>query len=225
MSVVKKISENRKFIITEDESIIYIKDEFVNEIQSSNKFIFEIMTEQRKEKRNKELKDYTKFTNNLNFKKTKNDCLILAESLISKNIYNPEYKKSKLRVFEKKRRLFGYTYKQNTEIAQDLNKEENKRDYKKINPDIMEAYAIIPVESTEDMDVCPYHVSAVILKDGNTNITLEADSGCYKLKKPVFDMYYTNMEEKSFYERYKNMYTINEKEPVVGVLKLREDES
>lgn len=217
-----KISSNKKIIIDEnDESSIYIKEEFIEEMKESNMYIFNYLTKLRENSRIKKLENYSKFTNKLNFSKYDNDCLILAESIISKNIENPNYKKSLLRVVEEKERLFGYTDKQNIKIANDIKKKSNEIDYTNINPNIMDAYVIMPVELIKDSGNCPYHVAAVILKDGDTNITLEADAGC-KLKKGVFDMYSTVNKDETFYRRYKSNYTVNRKIPVGGLLKLRE---
>ena len=52
---------------------------------------------------------------------------------------------------------------------------------------------------------CPYHVASVIFKDGETNITLEADAG-KKTQKPIFDMYSTTKPLHTFYANHWKTY-------------------
>ena len=56
---------------------------------------------------------------------------------------------------------------------------------------------MIPHSIPLDKGVCPYHAATVIFKDGETNITLEADSGI-KTQKPIFDMYSTTIPKYTF---------------------------
>lgn len=215
-------SANKRFAInSEDENSIYIEYKYINEIKCSNRFIFDYLNEIRISSRTNKMEGYSKYTNTINFKKFDNDCLILAEGIIGKELKDPNHKKSLLRIIEDKEHLFGYTDKQNIQIANDINKKSTIDDYVRLNPEIMQAYGIMPVILPKDEKTCPYHVESVIFKDGNTNITLEADSGCSKLDKPIFDIYSTIIPEKSFYERYKKTYTVNKKSPACGILKLR----
>jgi hypothetical protein len=125
-----------------------------------------------------------------------NDCLILAESL-SADI--PKYQSTKCHFREKNTKLiFGYTDSQNIRIAKTPAAIQNKR----ANPDVGDAYAIVRTEIIENN--APYHIAYVLFKDGNTNITMEADAGDPDLKFPIFDMYDNN--EKTFHGQFSELY-------------------
>jgi hypothetical protein len=215
-----KFSENKVFAIdTNQEQNLFIKKDEVERVRNTNSIVLNKFSNL--PHRIKELKEYDRFTNNLNLKKIPNDCLILAEGLVSGNLNQFDNKKALLRVDEPKHRLFGHTDGQNITIANDalkeLNKGTNDELFHNISPNINDAYVMMPVE----LDVsggCPYHAAAVIFKDNDTTITLESDAGNVKMRKPVFDMYSTVYPSKSFYSKFKDMYTVNNKIPAVGKL-------
>ena len=60
---------------------------------------------------------------------------------------------------------------------------------------------MVPHDIPVDTGICPYHAATVIFKDGNTNITIEADAGLDKIHKPIFDMYSTTIHKYSFFKR------------------------
>lgn len=108
-------------------------------------------------------------------------------------------------------KLFGNTYKQNTDIAQDGGWFTDEA----TDPAIGEAYAIAPtvLPGETGKAEAPYHVAAVIAKDGTDNITLEADAGTVR-SRPLFDMYDTqpplarvDANSKTFHEVYASGYT------------------
>lgn len=177
-----------------------------------------------------------------------NDCLGLSELLVKST------KKSSTRAEllapgtgKGSGYLFGNTYKKNNEIALDSNWYENEA----TNPNIGEAYAIIPTvmpgKSIDGSDEYPYHAAAVIAKDGTDNITLEAFAGSGQ-SRPDFHMYDTqpyssrsNKRSKTFHEVYMDALTyerienpsgggrkrkapvIREFTPTTGVLRARTD--
>ena len=125
-----------------------------------------------------------------------NDCLILAESL-SADI--PGYQSTKCHFREKNTNLiFGFTDAQNIRISNTPSAIQNEL----ANPDVGEAYAIVRRKIVEGE--APYHIAYVLFKDGNTNITLEADAGDPDLKYPVFDIYDDN--RKTFHARFSKLY-------------------
>lgn len=118
-----------------------------------------------------------------------NDCLHMAESFAC-NIPHYQAKKSIFR--EKMTNLkFGYSTKQNLKIIHEKKAVLND----KANPNIGEAYAIVEKNLKEDS--VPYHIAFVLYKDGNTNITIEADAGDLSLIFPVFDMYSIEKSKKN----------------------------
>ena len=125
-----------------------------------------------------------------------NDCLILAESL-SADV--PGYQSTKCHFREKTTNLaFGFTDSQNIRISNTPSAIQNER----ANPDIGEAYAIVRKEIIEGE--APYHSAYVLFKDGNTNITMEADAGDPDLTYPVFDIY--DDRRKTFHARFSKLY-------------------
>jgi hypothetical protein len=66
---------------------------------------------------------------------------------------------------------------------------------------------MVPYKIPKDKDICPYHAAIVLFKDGNTNITSEADAG-KSMKLPVFDMYSTDNFEFSFYTSHLQTYSL-----------------
>lgn len=215
-----KYSDNRVFAIDDrQEHNLFIKKQHVDIIKLTNPNLFSNLTNIKH--KNKNFSDYEKFTVNIDFKKLPNDCLMLAEGIASGNLQNLDNTKAILRVDEPKQRLFGHTDKQNITIAnevfKELNKGSNDKLFHTINPDINDAYVMMPLELDLSGQHCPYHAAAVIFKDENTRITLEADAGA-NMKKPVFDMYSTLSPTKSFYSKFSEMYTVNGKKPAIGKL-------
>jgi len=64
---------------------------------------------------------------------------------------------------------------------------------------------MVPYEIPVDSGTCPYHVATVVFKDGDTNITIEADAGI-KLDKPIFDMYSVSLFKYSFFISHVKTY-------------------
>ena len=64
---------------------------------------------------------------------------------------------------------------------------------------------MVPYEIPIDSGTCPYHAATVIFKDGDTNITIEADAGI-KLDKPIFDMYSVSLFRHSFFINHVKTY-------------------
>ena len=128
-----------------------------------------------------------------------NDCLQFAESL---TIGEPNYSGKKCILKNKSSGLvFGYSDANNIRIATTASAVLNER----ANPEIGETYAI--VRQKVAVGYAPYHIAHVIFKDGNMNITVEADAGNPDLKQPVFDMYSTDPTSGgTFHDTYKKMY-------------------
>ncbi len=222
MSGIKQ-SMNKVYIVDpEDEEVLYIREDALSEAKESNPFIFKQMNEIRQSRRSQKFPGYAKFGNIIKFKELDNDCLLLSEGIITEDLSKPTMQKAKLRVQEDRGRLFGHSDKQNVQIAKDIMKKTSEKEYKDLNPEIMEAYAILPVVLPKDTGVCPYHAATVILKGGDTNITWEAVSGISGIRKPVFDIYSTSIPDKSFYTRYKDMYSVNGKAPAATILYSRD---
>lgn len=141
-----------------------------------------------------------------------NDCLGLAEKLADSTKVasgRAEFRAPGSGPGEGK--VFGSTYTQNTEIAQNPAWYQDEA----TNPAIGEAYAIAPTVKPGETGVpeAPYHVAAVIAKDGTDNITLEADAGTVR-SRPLFDMYDTqpplarvDANSKTFHEVYASNFT------------------
>lgn len=125
-----------------------------------------------------------------------NDCLILAESL---SVDIPKYQSTKCQFREKNTNLvFGFNDPQNIKISNNPSAIQNER----ANPDVGEAYAVVRRRLVKGK--VPYHIAYVLFKDGNTNITMEADAGDPDLKYPVFDIYDNN--EKTFHDAFSELY-------------------
>jgi len=123
-----------------------------------------------------------------------NDCLQFAESMASGILgYNEEACIFKERQSNRK---FGYTDKINIEIAKNSANVLNEN----ANPAVGEAYAIVRKRVMKGK--APYHIGYVLFRDGDTNITLEADAGNIDLQHPVFDMYSTTDPARSWHTRY-----------------------
>ena len=125
-----------------------------------------------------------------------NDCLKFAESLVSDV---PCYDKQRCVLKEESTNLlFGHTYVQNMRIAKMAVKDEDA------NPNVGEAYAIVRMKHKNN--TAPYHIATVIAKDGNTNITMEADAGA-DLTYPIFDMYDVHGKNPSFHMKFNAFFS------------------
>jgi len=125
-----------------------------------------------------------------------NDCLILAESL---SVDIPGYQSTKCHFREKNTNLvFGFNDPQNIRISNNPSAIQNEL----ANPDVGDAYAVVRRRLVKGK--VPYHIAYVLFKDGNTNITMEADAGNPKLEYPVFDIY--DINEKTFHHAFSELY-------------------
>ena len=127
-----------------------------------------------------------------------NDCLQFAESMASGVLgYNEEACIFK----EKQSNLeFGDTDKLNIDIAKNSANVRNEN----ANPNVGEAYAVVRKRVVKGK--APYHIGYVLFKDGDTNVTLEANAGDPDLEHPVFDMYSTSDPALSWHARYIDDY-------------------
>ena len=160
--------------------------------------------------------NYTRFImkNKYNTRGARSDCLNHAERCSSRN---PKYDKNAC-VFsvqsssKKTPRKFGVSdstignlrnYTRNYVATPRKNPMYNHN----VNPNIGDTYAMIPYVIPKDKGICPYHVATVIFKDGNTNITTEADAS-RPTKYPIFDMYSVSDHRFSFYTIHQKTYTL-----------------
>lgn len=134
-----------------------------------------------------------------------NDCLKFAEAITSGV---KDYDKLKCVLREKGSRFkFGFKDETNVTIAKGLSPAKTKKTLPRIlneqaNPEVGESYAIVRARPlSSEIEEVPYHIAFVLAKDGDTNITIEADAGDSDLDKPVFDMY---SPRDTFHDRYKD---------------------
>jgi len=209
-----KISDNKIFLLLQpNPTDIYIKDTHLKTIGDQNSSFFDYLLKQRSSTRlNKDsiYNGYTKFTVKKPFeiKGEKNDCLLFAERV---SLNDPDYDK-KSSVFSvslgKKSKKFGISDKDNSQIVRYTRTYSIKKTplhNLEINPDIGDAYSIVPYDIPLDKGVCPYHAASVIFKDKTTNITIEADAGI-KTNKPIFDMYSTTKHKHTFFASHMKTY-------------------
>tara|TARA_Y100000591_G_scaffold247537_1_gene218637 strand:+ start:3184 stop:4167 length:984 start_codon:yes stop_codon:yes gene_type:complete len=216
-----KFSENKIFALKQPNPVdIFIKIQHIETIRAQNpkffdKYLFEIRTLRGEDHFTKNKKGeiiYKKFTTtkSIEIKHEKNDCLKFAEK-ISLNDADYDLDNSVFSVeSDKSKRKFGVSDKQNSEIVRYTRNYYIKKHPKHnidVNPDIGDAYAMVPHEIPLDKGVCPYHAASVIFKDGETNITLEADAGI-KTAKPIFDMYSTTKPRHTFYASHMPTYLL-----------------
>ncbi len=134
-----------------------------------------------------------------------NDCLQFAESMTS-GIKN--YSDTKCVLREKGSRFdFGKSYTSEINMSKGKSPTKTYPRFPEIlnenaNPEIGESYAIVRGKTIQGE--VPYHIAFVLAKDGDTNITLEADASNPDLNMPVFDMY---SPRDTFHDRYKELYT------------------
>jgi len=133
----------------------------------------------------------------------KNDCLQFAEGL---TIDDPNYKGKECVLREKSTKLlFGDSDEQNMKIAHLVESKQSEKN-ERANPAIGESYAYV-LKNIQNQDEAPYHIAHVLFKDGTTNITLEANAGDKKAKKPKFDMYDTGVKSgATFHDETKRVY-------------------
>jgi hypothetical protein len=130
-----------------------------------------------------------------------NDCLQFAESLTSGIV---QYR-GKACVFAVGGRKFGFADKNNVALARKYRADEAA------NPAVAQAYAIVRTNllqllKEKDVEYAPYHIAHVLVADGDSRITLEANAGEPDLARPVFGMYNVRFVTKSFHRRYKSIY-------------------
>jgi hypothetical protein len=209
-----KLSDNKIFLLLQpNPTDIYIKDTHLKTIEAQNSIFFDYLLKQRSSTRLSKdsiFNEYTKFTVKKPFeiKGEKNDCLLFAERV---SLNNPDYDK-KSSVFSvsmgKKYKKFGTSDKDNSQIVKYTRTYSIKKTplhNLEVNPNIGDAYSMIPYDIPLDKGVCPYHAASVIFKDGTTNITIEADAGI-KTNKPIFDMYSTVKHKYSFFASHMKTY-------------------
>ena len=120
----------------------------------------------------------------------KNDCLQFAEGL---TIDDPNYKGNECVLREK-----------STQLLLDSKHKDEKNE--RVNPAIGESYAYV-LKDIKHKNEAPYHIAHVLFKDGTTNITLEANAGDKKAKKPKFDMYDTRVKSgATFHDETKRVF-------------------
>jgi len=215
-----KYSENKIFAVdTNDDECIYIlKSEVENQLKT-NTFIKKHLKGVNRGKHPK-LKDYKKYTTNINLEKLGNDCLMLTEALIKQNLSKLDTTKAQLRAQDDNTtRLFGHSDQTNVSIATKIIAKRNTKYFTSLSPDINQGYSIIKREVSDEDEDCPYHAAAVIFKDGKSTVTLEADAG-EKLDKPIFNIYspIEGKGLKSFYNTYKDYFTYKGKIPASSIL-------
>jgi len=213
-----KISDNEIFILllppeTKNPTEIFIKEDSIKKVEEQNPKFFKFLLKERASKRLKDksfLKGYEKYSIKKDFeiKAEKNDCLLFAERV---SLSNPKFEES-ASVFSVKSgktdKKFGVSDKANSQILNYIKQYITKKYPKhnvEVNPNIGDAYAMLPSEIPIDKGTCPYHAASVIFKDGNTNITIEADAGI-KTDKPIFDMYSYTQHKYSFYASHMKTY-------------------
>lgn len=133
-------------------------------------------------------------------KSFKNDCLQFAEGL---TLHDPNYRGKTCILRDKHTQLvFGDSDRQNMKIAQLAQSDKNER----VNPNIGESYAFV-LKNIKKVGEAPYHIAYVLFKDGNTNITLEANAGDKLATTPKFDMYDIRIRSGStFHDQTKDAY-------------------
>lgn len=209
-----KISDNKIFLLKlPNPNEIFINNSFITNIEAQNPEFFKNMILNRQSSRGREdsiLNDYTKFSLNKQYelKGEKNDCLLFAERV---SLNDLKYSKT-ASVFSvdlgNNSKKFGKSDKDNSHIVSYTRNYTIKRDRLHnftVNPDIGDAYSMVPYEIPIDSGTCPYHAATVIFKDGDTNITIEADAGI-KLDKPIFDMYSVSLFRHSFFINHVKTY-------------------
>jgi hypothetical protein len=136
------------------------------------------------------------------FEAEDNDCLRFAEALV-KGVVRYTSTTCAYNVSGEKRK-FGVSDQKNIELAR------KRKKNAAANPTVGQAYAIVRTNLrtalAQGEDLAPYHIAHVIAEDDEWRITLEADAGNEELKKPVFGIYSTSNEAKSFHDTYKEMY-------------------
>ncbi|MEM8934263.1 MAG: hypothetical protein AAGE94_23930, partial [Acidobacteriota bacterium] len=115
-------------------------------------------------------------------------------------------------------RLFGQSDAQNQNIATG-----SWAAGQGTNPNVGEAYGITRTR-LPNLGETPYHIAAVVAKDGVDNVTLEADAGNQGQAAPIFDIYDTtpaatriNPLSLTFEETYQGTYG----PPATGTLRQR----
>ena len=209
-----KYSDNKIFLLVgQNPHEIFIKEKYLKIIESQNSDFYNylLITKQSSRLKNNTIfSEYVKATVKKEFEiKGKNDCLLFAERIA---LNKPDYEKdaSVFSVFMGTRsKKFGVSDKNNSEIVRYIRNQTTKKaplHNLEVDPKIKDAYSMVPHDIPVDTGICPYHAATVIFKDGNTNITIEADAGLDKIHKPIFDMYSTTIHKYSFFKRHMPTY-------------------
>jgi len=210
-----KRSDNGIFLLRlPNPNEIWIKTSFLTNVAAQNTDFFTNLVKNRQTTRGRNethiLNDYTKFSLNRRYeiKGERNDCLLFAERV---SLNDLTYSKS-ASVFSvdlgRTSKKFGKSDRDNKYIVSYTKNYKIKRDRLHnftVNPDIGDAYSMVPHDTPIDSGVCPYHAATVVFKDGETNITIEADAGI-ELNKPIFDMYSISLFRHSFFINHVKTY-------------------
>ena len=220
---------------TNDENILYVKQDYLPELKKQNPFIYknlqEIGTIQFNGATYVKLESTIRFYNVMDdegngdspkkineLKKNgaiENDCIGFAEKCIVKDLYKETEGKDFTKISTND--IFGISDEENVRIANKI-KKKSKHNSHKVNPKIGEGYIIMPTK--EKLGECPYHGACVAFKDGDSNITLEANAGDKLSRKPIFDFYSSGkIERNTFHHRHKDYYTVDSQDPVTDTLR------
>jgi hypothetical protein len=134
-------------------------------------------------------------------------CLQLAEGI---SIKEPNYQDNvsllKVKYLDE---LFGIGDDANIALSQGF-KRLCGSEYSNRNADPKEGEAYAIVRQKIQNKKTPFHIAYVILKDGNTTLTIETDASNEQEHRPVFDIY-TIGNKYSFHDIYKDIYSIKSK--------------
>ena len=157
-------------------------------------------------------------------RETDNDCLQLAESIVSAKVGQSRFfyrgKNPQLREIHTKK-LFGDSLNKNIKLAIDIKTHFPNEVNDLANPKIGEVYAQVLAESghTDEFERPPYHISTVILKDGDSNITIEANAVDTSLDSPIFAMYSTIPDSAyTFHKMDTDMFEADDPENIITIV-------
>ena len=220
---------------TNDENILYVKQDYLPELEKQNPFIYKNLQEIGTIQFNGVT--YIKLESTIRFYNVKddegngdspkkinelkkngaieNDCIGFAEKCIVKDLYKETEGKDFTKISTND--IFGISDEENIRIANKIKKKSKHKSHK-VNPKIGEGYIIMPTK--EKLEECPYHGACVAFKDGDSNITLEANAGDKLSRKPIFDFYSSGkVERNTFHHRHKDDYTVDSQDPVTDTLR------
>ena len=231
-----KYTDNKNIAIdTNNKNILYIKVNYLLELKKQNPFIYQYL--QIIGTRILNDNTYIIFESTIRFYNVKddegngdspkkinelkkngaieNDCIGFAEKCIIKDLYKETEGKDFTKISTND--IFGISDEENIRIANKIKKKSKHKSHK-VNPKIGEGYIIMPTK--EKLGECPYHGACVAFKDGDSNITLEANAGDKLSRKPIFDFYSSGkVERNTFHYRHKDDYTVDSQDPVTDTLR------